>query len=155
MPPVTSYATLDTRTGGSTPAESVPVWDFDASAVEYVDLLCQLIGYAGGGVSITLVWLASSATSGDAVWGIGIRRLGDGTEDVDAAHTYDFNEATAAAASAAGEPRYTTITFADGGDMDGWADGELAIVRIRRNASHAGDTMSGDAELLSVSGKEA
>jgi hypothetical protein len=32
--------------------------------------------------------------------------------------------------------------------MDSWSAGEMAIVRVRRNASHANDTMAGDAQLV-------
>jgi hypothetical protein len=36
-PPATIYATLDTMVGTSTPAESIPVLDFDDTTVEYMD----------------------------------------------------------------------------------------------------------------------
>lgn len=49
MPPGASVATIDTRAGGSTPAEAVMVWDFDASSDEYMDFMCELAGYDGGG----------------------------------------------------------------------------------------------------------
>lgn len=155
IPPATSYATLDARVGGSSPAESVSVWDFDASAIEYMDFLCRLSeNYAGGGLTFTLPWSAASATSGATRWGVAIRRMTDDAEDIDTAKTYDFNEADDTAASASGELSYPTITFTDGADMDSWAAGDLAVVRVRRNATHANDTMTGDAELWGVFGKE-
>lgn len=49
---------------------------------------------------------------------------------------------------AAGEVSYTTVTFTDGADMDSWANGELAIVRIRRDPANAGDTITEDAQLI-------
>ena len=57
-------------------------------------------------------------------------------------------------ASASGELSYPTVTFTNGSDMDSWAEGEAAIVRIRRKHDDAGDTASGDAELLGFIGKE-
>ena len=78
----------------------------------------------------------------------------DDIEDIDTAQTYDFNEVTDTTASASGELSYPTITFTDGADMDSWANGEIAIVRVYRNVSHAGDDMSGDGELWDLSGKE-
>lgn len=153
-PPTTSYATTDTRVGGSSPAEAQQVLDFDASTIEYYDFKCVLRGYGGGGLTFTIAWQASSATSGVCRWGIAIRRLQDDTEDIDTSQTYDYNDVDATAASASGETAYDTITFTNGADMDSWADGEVAIVRIRRNASHANDTMSGDAELVALFGKE-
>ena len=155
LPPASSAATRDVRAGGSTPAEAAEVIDFDASAIEYMDFLCRLAeNYAGGGLTFVLPWSATSATTGVTRWGIAIRRIQDDAEDIDAAHTYDFNEADDTTASASGELSYPTITFTDGADMDSWAAGELAIVRVERNATHANDTMTGDAELWDVVGKE-
>lgn len=154
-PPATLYATEDVRPGGTSPGESFPVLDFDAATIEYMDFLCRLsTDYAGGGLTFTLPWSASSATSGDVVWGIGIRRIADDAEDVDPAHTYDYNGAADTAASASGELSYPTITFTDGADMDSWAAGEMAMVRVLRDATNAGDTMTGDAELWGLFGKE-
>lgn len=153
--PAANPATLDIRVGGSTPAEHVEVWDFDASTIEYLDFKCQLVGYGGGGLTFTLPWSASSAISGAVVWGVAIRRMQDDAEDIDAAHTYVYNDASAdTAPSVSGELSYQTVTFTDGTDMDSWADGELAIVRVRRNATDAGDTMTGDSELWNLQGSE-
>jgi len=142
------------RTGGSTPAERVPVLAFDASTIEYIDYLCVLQNYDGGGLTFTLPWSAASATSGVTRWGVAIRAMVDDAEDIDAAHTYDYNDADDTAASASGELSYPTITFTNGADMDSWASGQLAVVRVRRNATDANDTMTGDAELWDIIGKE-
>jgi hypothetical protein len=113
-----------------------------------------LDGYDGGGLTITLVWSAASATTNVTRWGIGIRRVADDAEDIDGSHTYDYNDVDDTTASASGEVSYPTITFTDGADMDSWADGEIAIVRVRRNASHANDNMTGDAELWGIAIRE-
>lgn len=154
MPPGASAATLDARPGGSTPAENVIVHDFDASSDEYLDFLCQLEGYDSGGLTFTIYWSASSATSGDVRWEIGIRRVQDDAEDIDTSHSYQFNAVTDTAPSASGEVVQVDITFTDGADMDSWADGELAIIRIHRDYDHVDDDMSGDAELWGVVGME-
>jgi len=154
MPPASSYATFDVRPGGSTPAEGVEVLDFDGTSIEYMDFLCRLEGYDGGGLTFTLPWSATSATSGSVRWGIAIRSMVDDAEDVDAAHTYDYNEVTDTTASATGELSYPVITFTDGADMDSWAEGELAIVRVRRDPTNAADDIASDAELWGLFGKE-
>ena len=154
LPPGSSAATLDARAGGSTPAEEVVVHDFDASSAEYLDFLCRLVGYDGGGLTFALVWSASSASSGDVVWQIAVRRVADDAEDIDASHTYDFNSVTDTAPSASGEVSHASITFTDGADMDSWAEGEMAIVRVSREAGSGSDTMSGDAELWGFTGTE-
>jgi len=154
VPPATAYATLDQRSGGSTPVEAMTVWDFDASATEYMDFKCRLSDdYDGGGLTFQIVWTATSATSGEVVWEIAIRRLT--TEDWDTAHTYDFNTAADSTAPAAnGTPVTLTLAFTNGADMDSWAAGEYGIVRIRRKHDAAGDDMTGDAELWGISGRE-
>ncbi len=83
-----------------------------------------------------------------------MRRIQDDAEDIDASHTYDYNDVDDTAASASGELSYPTLAFTDGADMDSWAAGEVAIIRVRRNASHANDTMTGDAQLVGMWGRE-
>lgn len=152
--PGTLYATPDIRVGGSTPAEEVDVHDFDDTITEYLDFKCVLQGYDGGGLTFTLPWSATTATTNNVRWGAAIRRINDDAEDIDAAHTYAFNDVAAddPAPSVSGEVSYPTITFTDGTDMDDWADGEIAIVRVRRTA--ATSNMTGDAELWGLVGKE-
>lgn len=130
------------------------MWDFNDTTIEYMDFLCMLEGYGGGGLTWTLPWSAATATTNETRWGVAVRRITDDAEDVDSSHTYDFNDVDDTAPSASGECSYPTVTMTDGADMDSWADGELAIVRVRRNASHANDDMSGDAELWAPTGKE-
>lgn len=148
--PATLYATFDTRPGGSTPVEAVPVYDFDDTAIEYLDFYCRLEGYAGGGLTITLDWTATdtTVTPHSCVWGAAIRRIADDAEDVDTSQTYDFNDASAdQEASASGERSRATITFSDGADMDSLADGEAFILRVRRDPTNGSDNLTGDAEL--------
>lgn len=148
-------ATPDTITGASTIAEMMNVWDFDAATDEYLDFLCRLHGYQGNGLTFRFQWSASTATSGSVMFGLAIRRLADDAEDFDTtSHSYTYNETATSPPSAVGELQYGTITFNDGSDMDSWADGELAVVRARRNADDASDTMSGDFELWALIGEE-
>lgn len=154
VPPAANAATIDFRAGGSTPAENYMVFDFDQTTAEYMDFLCKLEGYGGGGLTFTLPWSAPSLTVNDVRWGIGIRAIPDDAEDVDTAHTYVYNDVGTddPAPSAAGELSYPTIAFTDGADMDSWAEGELAIVRIRRTS--ATSNLAEDAELWAVFGLE-
>lgn len=156
--PTTLFAQPDTRTGAATPAESVAVLDFDTTTQEYADFLFFLPrNYASGGLTLTLIWMATTATSGAVVWAAAFRRLVDDAEDLDTtAHAYDFNkiDAGATTASATGEQVYDPITFTDGADMDSLAAGEWAILRVSRDTSDADDNMAGDAELIGIEIKE-
>jgi hypothetical protein len=149
--PAANGAALTVRAGASTPAERFFCYAFDAATIEYVDFKCRLLpNYGGGGLTVSLPWMAATATSAVTRWGVAFRRLADDTVDVDVSHTYDYNDGDDTAASASGELSYPTITFTPGADMDSWAVGEVAIMRVRRNASHANDTMTGDAQLVAV-----
>lgn len=147
--PASSYATEDIRPGGSSPAENFPVHDFDGTTQEYIDLYCVLLPtYAGGGLTIKFRASATSATSGTFVFEVAIRRMADDADDIDASHTYDYNDSGAiTTASLAGEPKYFNVTFTDGSDMDSLAAGEPFILRVRRDPADANDTIGTDIEL--------
>lgn len=147
QPPASTYATLDTR-------NSHPVLDFDAAADEvaiFGDVLPR--HYSGGGLTVTLIWLATSATSGNVVWSVAIERRDTGT-DLDADSFASAQTATAAAPGTSGAPAYTTIAFTSGAQMDSLAAGEAFRLKVSRTGSSGSDTMTGDAELLAVEVKE-
>ena len=155
--PTTSNATQDVRLTGDTPAIPMPVWDFDASAIEYMAFKVFLHpDYGGGGLTITIQWSASSATTGTTRWECAFRAFENNAtlDDIDDAFTYDFNGVSATAPSAgtgtstgSGVTRYSDITFTDGSDMDSVSAGEFAILLFRRKVDHADDSMTGDAEM--------
>lgn len=155
-PPGTLAAAFSILVGGSTPAESVPCVDFDgAGAVEYMDYYGVLPPhYAGGGLTLTLIW-AAAANTNNVIWQAAIRRRADDAEDLDTSQTYDYNASAAATApSAIGEESYDNITFTSGADMDLLAAGEAFILRIKRDSTHASDTMTSDARLTELVLKE-
>lgn len=150
--PGTSAATLDVVTGGSTPAEKVPVLDFDASATEYADFEFILPAtYGGGGLTFELEFGMSTDTNTAhrVRWELAIRRIGS-SEQFASAHTYDFNGASQAIPSAIDITTRATITFTNGADMDSLAVGERGILRMRRRHDHSDDDATGDAEFRSI-----
>jgi hypothetical protein len=155
-PPATLYATFDTMAGTSTPAEAIPVLDFDDTAVEYADFYCVMPrNYAGGGVTLTFVWSAA-ATANAAVLSAAFRRVQDDAEDLDTtAQTYDYNNTGALTPpNIVGEVAYDTLTFTDGADMDSVAAGEYFILRLRRVPTDGSDTLVGDLSLHVTEVKE-
>lgn len=154
VPPATLFATLDTMIGTSTPAESIPVLDFDDTTVEYADFYCVMPRhYGGGGVTVTIFHSAAAAT-GVAGWNVAFRRVADDAEDLDTtAQTYDYNEVSATVASAIGEIAYDTIGFTDGADMDSVTAGDYFIMRVKRNTSIASDA-TGDCSIHAIEIKE-
>jgi hypothetical protein len=153
-PPTTLFAVLTRRAGGSAPVEGVNVWAFDAATIWYLDFLCVLRGYGGGGLTFTLPWTAATAVTGVTRWGLAVRRLGVGLDDIDTAKTYVYTDVDATAPGTSGFLAATDIVLTNGAAMDNWATNELGIVRVRRNASHANDTMAGNSELWTILGRE-
>jgi len=150
VPPATLGASEDTRADGSTPVAHLPVYDFDDTAIEYLDFYGRLEGYDGGGLTITADWSATdtTVTPHSCVWGAAFRRIEDDAEDMDGAHTFDFNDATAdQEASASGERSRFTITFTTGADMDSLTTTEDFVLRVRRDPTNGSDNLTGDAEL--------
>ncbi len=147
-PPGSNYATLDFR-------NVHPVLDFNAATDESAVFTSVLPrNYAGGGLTITLIWAATSATSGNVVWNGAIERMQDDVTDLDSDSFAAAQAVTAGAASASGEPSYDAITFTDGASMDSLAVGEAFRLKITRDANNGSDTMTGDAELLAAEIKE-
>jgi len=146
-PPSSSFATLDLR-------NAHPVLDFDAGADEaavFTGLLPRT--YAGGGLTVRLHWMATSAVAGDVKWNAQVERDDTGT-DLDADSFAAAQTTTTTTGATSGAPNVTQITFTDGAQMDSLAVGEPFRLKITRDADDAADTMAGDAELLAVEIKE-
>lgn len=146
--PATNPAGRDERNGHR-------VLDFDAAADE-VAIIAGVLPrhYAGGGVTIALHWMATSATSGNVVWEAAFERHQAGTDDLDADSFAAGVAASAAATSGtSGAVTVTSIALTNS-QIDGLLAGESFRLRIRRLGTNAGDTMTGDAELLRVEVRE-
>jgi hypothetical protein len=147
QPPASNYATLDTR-------NSHPVLDFDPSTDEtavFGDVLPR--HYAGNGITVTVVWMATTGTTGNVIWQGSFERDDTGL-DLDADSFATAQSVTTAAPGTNGAPAYSAIAFTNA-QIDSLAAGEAFRLKITRNASSGSDTMTGsDAELLRVEIKE-
>jgi hypothetical protein len=147
-PPSSNYATLDTR-------NLHPILDFDAATDESAVFSAVLPRhYGGGGITITLVWAATIATSGDVVWNTAIERMEAGGTDIDADSFATANAATATTNATSGALTYTTIAHTSGAQMDSLAAGEAFRLKVTRDADNGSDTMTGDAELVAIEIRE-
>ena len=147
-PPSTNFGTLDTRNG-------VLVLDFD----DTTDESTQFPGfmprrYDGGGLTVTIGWMATTATTGNCIWDIAFKSVSDDADNLDTKAFAAANSVTATTATASGEVDYAEITFTDGADMDSVAAGEYFRIQINRDANNGSDTLSGDAELVFIEIKE-
>jgi len=148
--PVACCATLDVR-------NNAPVLDFDATVNELASFQGFMPRhYGGGGVTVTIGWMASSATTNDTSWKTFFKSVTDDADDLDVKNyaTPQSNQAVDVA-SASGEVDYFTIVHTDGAQMDSVAAGELFYLLLMRDAQDAtNDDMAGDAEVVFVELKE-
>ncbi len=147
-PPATAFATLDTR-------NSRPVLDFDAAADEsavFESVLSR--AYDGGGITVKLIWAATSATSGVVVWAVAFEAIPAGALDIDSDSFATANTANGTADSVSGETTETEIAFTNGAQIDSLAVGVPFRLKVTRDADNGSDTMTGDAELLRVELRE-
>jgi hypothetical protein len=140
QPPATAFATLDTR-------NSIAVLDFDAATVESA-IFSSVIPEAAdltSGLLVRLLWMATSATSGNCRWGVQVERA---NTDLDSDSYATAAEAHTAAPATSGIPTLTEITLTT---IDGLTPGDTYRLKVFRKADDAtNDTMTGDAELIAV-----
>lgn len=140
-PPSSDYATLDLR-------GDLPVLDFDASSNESAQFLAPVPShYNGGDLTATLLWAASSATSGNAKIRVKLTRLTVGSNLDSLPSVGDSDDITDAAPATNGD-----IATATTGSMTvaSLTAGNLLLVEVTRLATDAADTMTGDCELVSL-----
>lgn len=150
IPPASAFATLDTRNG-------YVVLDFDDSTDESIIFQGFMpLHYGGGGITVTVGWMATSATTGTISLDVAFMSVTDDADDLDTKAFASANNANPTTASATGEVDYATITFTDGADMDSVTAGEMFYMKVTRdaNGTTSTDNLSGDMELVFVSIKE-
>ena len=149
-PPSAAFASLDTR-------NSIPVLDFDDSTDEHTEFgLFMPRHYSAGGVTVTVGWMATTATTGTISLDVAFKSVSDDADDLDTKAFAAANNANPTTASASGEVQYTEITFTNGADMDSVAAGEYFRLKVLRdaNGTTSTDNLVGDMELLFVEIKE-
>jgi len=144
QPPATAFATLDTR-------NSIALLDFD-TATEEAAIFVGVIPEAAvltSGITVRITWTAATATSGNCRWGAQWMRC---NTDIDSDSFDTATEATTTTSGTSGIPSVTSITCTS---IDSLAVGEMYRLKIYRDTTDAADTMTGDAELLTVEARTA
>lgn len=147
-PPTSNYAQLGSR-------NNRPTLEFDPStawAAVFSGILPR--NYTGGGVTITLIWAAVSATSGNVRWKTSFERIQDGVDNLD---SDSFATAVTGSSDATngtnGVVKYSTISHTDGSQLDNLAAGERFRVKVERDPT-VSSNMTGNAQLIGVELKE-
>ncbi len=150
-PPAASFATFDTRNDHA-------VLDYDDGADEAA-IFCGFMPRhysAATGVTVTVGWAATSATSGTISLDVAWASIGDDSDDIDTDLFAAANNANPTTANATGELDYIAITFLAGADMDSVVAGEAFCLKVTRDGdgTTSTDDLVGDMELFFVEGKD-
>ena len=141
QPTATNFATLDTR-------NSIAVLDFDDGATNEESTFVGCIPEAAtlsSGIKVRITWAATSATSGNCRWGAQWMKL---DTDID---SDSFDTATEGQSATSGTSGICTTTEITCTNIDSLAAGDFFRLKIYRDSSDTtNDTMTGDAELISV-----
>ena len=142
QPPSANYATYDTR-------NSIGLLNFDAGTDEsavFVGILAEGTVLTTG-LSVTIKWTAATATSGDCVWLVAWERC---NTDIDSDSFATGVSVTTTTSGTSGIPNTTTINFNGTTEIDGLTVGDMFRLKVTRDADAGGDTMTGDAQLLTL-----
>ena len=107
--------------------------------------------YAGGGLTVYLHWMATTAITGNVVWTAEIERC---NTDLDADSFAAAQSVTDTCNGTSGIIEVASIAFTDGAQMDSLAAGEVFRIKVSRDADNGADTLVGDAELVAVEIRE-
>lgn len=129
------------------------VLQFDPTADEAIvfENLVMPASYAAGTITVTLYWVAATATSGDVVWNVQFEAMA-GT-DIDADSYASVQAATGTANGTSGILTATSITLTQA-QADAIAAGGSFRIQVIRDADNGSDSMTGDAQLLCIAIKE-
>lgn len=143
-PPASAFMTVDTRNGHV-------VLDADGSTDEE----CVFRGimpsnYAGGGVTVKIHVMATSATSGTGRFQTAFEDVS--AQDADSDGFASFNSGSYAANGTSGIETIVSINHANGAEMDSVIAGDEFRLKIRRDADGTSgtDDIATDLEIKSV-----
>ena len=150
VPPLSNFATVDFRNG-------IMVLDFDPDTDEsaiFTGILPR--HYSGGGITIYIHWMATSAIAGTCRWQTAIERHQAGVTDSDSDDFATANSGGDIASTTSGSEVVTAIAHTNGVQIDSLAVGERFRLKVNRDADGTSgtDDMSGDAELVCIELKE-
>jgi hypothetical protein len=135
------------KSTGTAPAPYLLQLAFDASTEEWVTFAFRMPDdYASAPVA-KVQFKMTSATSGAVVWGVQIAAVtpGDAVVVNSAKAFATVNTATASVPGTVGYVVESSITLTNG---DSVAAGDVVVLRVARVAADAGDTATGDAEMV-------
>jgi hypothetical protein len=137
-----------TKSSATAPGVYVLKLCFDATAEEWCCWQFRMPADYASAPVCKIQYLMASATSGGVAWDVRISATSDGdSQDVDAQDFGSANVGTATVPGTAGYLDEVSVTLTN---ADSLAAGDFVVVRVARAVGDAGDTATGDAELVAV-----
>lgn len=120
---------------------------YDAAAVESGYWHFQAIRYGSGNLTVLLEWYADTASTGDIIWGVQLAAItpNTDTQDVETKALATANTATDTHLGTTGQRLHTIAVTVS--NLDSLALDDAVWLRIYRDATAGGDTMTGDGIL--------
>lgn len=151
-PPIDEFATFETllaiQVGLNDPV--FPILVFPDAVHRYgVFGAVMPAHYAGGGISVELVWM-SPATSGNCRWIVSFKRVEDGVTNMSNLFFGPQTQISATTNGTAHVVDYDTLLVSDGANMQGILAGEYFYMELFRDGITGLDTMTDDARLISI-----
>jgi len=125
-------------------------FSFDAGVNEFLQVLWRATSYGSGNVTVKVAWYADTASTGDVVWGARMAAItaNADTQDVETDTLATENTVTDTHLGTVGQRLHEVdLTLSN---LDAVAAGDYCVLQLRRFATDAGDTMAGDAQMVSV-----
>lgn len=131
----------------NTPKATRTFAKFDASTDEHLCWNFEMPSDYSSGGTLTLIWKAATATSGDVIWKAGIApTINSSTDDDAVAFTAADLSSASTAPGTQGQSVAPTITLT----MTNVTANRNVTIFVGRDADNASDTMTGDAILMAV-----
>lgn len=129
---------------------SHPILNYDDTTAEKVDFKSNIqSSYTSDDIKIDIDWVAETATSGAVTWGVQFERKTPGGNNIDSDSFATQQTGNSTTSGASGVITRTTITLTQA-QADGVSANDYFRMRVERVTSDGGDTMTDDAQILSV-----
>lgn len=147
VPAASNYPTLDVIAGTNF---AVPALDFDAATEETCYFYFQAINYGSGNLTLTILWYADTASSGDVIFGCALAAITPNTDsqDIETDTFATAQEATDSHIGTTGQRLHSvSITISN---LDSLSAGDWVCLKFYRKAADGSDTMAGDACVVGL-----
>lgn len=142
-----SFPQLRRELGTNFPVVSL---SYDGSSTERAYWKFSPVNYGSGNITATIEWYADTASSGAVVWETALAAItpNTDTQDVQTKAFDTVNTATDTHLGTTGQRVHSVdVTISN---LDSIAAGDAAWLRVSRLPGDAGDTMTGDAQLIGI-----